>query len=210
MSAWSSSARAAAVVVCALSLVAACGSDGSKKAQPGAGGDAERGGSSNGQGDSPGGGTAGGAATGTLGSIWKQTKSEVLAFDSANAGIPKQAAVKIPAVYPVWETDTDAEMYTTFKDDQLWLYAFVQGSSSYFLVKAATIAGGDDVVMFQLATMSGIYTLDEGVLTRTSTSTNGTLLTSSTTTYEPYTEAFPPEGWPSEEVVLDLTTGGAP
>jgi hypothetical protein len=214
MSAWSSSARAVAVIVCALSAVVSCGSDNSSKAVPGAGGDSDSGGTGNdGQGDSPGagpgGGTQSGSGTGTFGSIWKQTKSEVLAFDSANGGIPKQAEVKIPALYPVWETDTDAEMYTTFKDDQLWLYAFVQGSSSYFLVKTAALVAAEDVITFQLATMSGIYTLSEGVLTRTSTNINGTLLASTTTTYEPYTDAFPPEGWPSQEVVLDLTTGGA-
>ena len=202
------------VIVCAMSLVVSCGSDDSKTAQPGVGGDAEGGSAGTGQGnspgDGPGGGTTSGSGTGTFGSIWKQTKSEVLAFDTANTGIPEQATVKIPALYPVWETATDAEMYTTFKDDQLWLYAFVQGSSSYFLVKAAAQVAADDVVTFQLASMSGIYTLNEGVLTRTSTNANGTLLASTTTTYEPYTDAFPPEGWPTKEVVLDLTTGGAP
>jgi len=210
MSAWSSPARAVTVLVCALSLAVACGGSDSKKAQPGAGGDAEGGstGQGNSPGNGPGGGTDSGSGPGTFGSIWKQTKSEILAFDSANAGIPQQAEVKIPDVYPVWETDTDAEMYTTFKDDQLWLYAFVQGNPSYFLVKVAAQAAGDDIVTYQLATMSGIYQLSEGVLTRTSTNTNGTLLTSTTTTYEPYTDAFPPESWPSEEVVLDLTTGG--
>jgi len=203
------------VIVCAMSLVVSCGSSDSKTALPGAGGDEASGGTGNdGQGDSPGdgpgGGTDSGSGPGTFGSIWKQTKSEVLAFDPASGGIPAQAEVKIPALYPVWETDADAEMYTTFKDDQLWLYAFVQGSSSYFLVKAAAQTAADDVVTFQLASMSGIYSLSDGVLTRMSTNTNGTLLTSTTTTYEPYTDAFPPEGWPSEEVVLDLTTGGAP
>jgi hypothetical protein len=184
MSAWSSSssARAVAVIVCATGLVVACGSTDSKTAQPGAGGEAEGGiagtGQGNSPGDGPGGGTDSGPRTGTLGSIWKQTKSEVLAFDTANSGIPAQAEVTIPALYPVWETDTDAEMYTTFKDDQLWLYAFVQGSSRYFLVKTATLAAAEDVVMFQLATMSGIYSLSEGVLTRTSTNTSGTILAS--------------------------------
>lgn len=202
-------------MVCGLGLIAACGSDSTSKALPGAGGDAANGGASNvgqgnGPGDGPGGGTDSGPGTGTFGAIWKQTKSEVLAFDSANGGLPEQAEVKIPDLYPVWETDADAEMYTTFKDDQLWLYAFVQGSASYYLVKTAAQAAGDDVITFQLASMSGIYTLSEGVLTRTSTNATGTLLASSTTTYEPYTDAFPPEGWPSEEVVLDLTTGGAP
>ena len=192
-----------------------CGSESSSKALPGAGGDDASGGTGNdgqgdGPGDGPGGGTESGSKTGTFGSIWKQTKSEVLAFDSANGGIPQQADVKIPALYPVWETDTDAEMYTTFKDDQLWLYAFVQGNSRYFLVKVEALAAADDVVTFQLASMSGIYTLSEGVLTRTSTSVHSKLLASTTTTYTPYTGAFPPEGWPSEEVVLDLTTGGAP
>lgn len=210
MSAWSFSARAVTVVVCALSLAVACGSGSSKKAQPGAGGAAEGGSGSTGQGDGPSGGTDSAAGPGSFGSIWKQTKSEVLAFDPTNGGIPEQAEVKIPAVYPVWETDTDAEVYTTFKDDQLWLYAFVQGNASYFLVKTAAQAAGDDIITYQLASMSGIYQLSEGVLTRTATLTNGSLLASTTTTYEPYTDTFPPESWPTDEVVLDLTTGGAP
>lgn len=211
MPAWSFSARAVVVAACALSLIVSCGSDNSSKAQPGAGGDAERGGAGNvGQGDGPGGGTDSGTGTGTFGSIWKQTKSEVLAFDAASGGIPELAEVEIPNAYPVWETDTDAEMFTTFKGDQLWLYVFVHGSSSYFLVKTAAQAAADDVVTFQLAGMSGVYTLSEGVLTRSSTFANGNLLASSTTTYEPYTEAFPPQSWPNQEVVLDLTTGGAP
>jgi hypothetical protein len=200
-------------MVCALGLVVSCGSDDSK-AHPGAGGDAANGATGNdGQGDSPGngpgGGTDSGSGTGTLSSIWKQTQSEILAFDATNGGIPELAEVKIPELYPVWETDAGAEVYTTFKDDQLWLYAFVQGSPSYYLVKTATQPAADGIVTFQLASMSGIYTLDEGVLTRSSTFTSGNLLASSTTTYEPYTDAFPPEGWPSEEVVLDLTAGGA-
>lgn len=219
MSAWSRPARAAALAACALSLVVACGNNNSSKALPGAGGDAELGGAGNqGQGGSPEEGPRGGrngagadsGPTGTSSSIWKQTKSEILAFDSANGGLPTQGQVKIPDVYPVWETDAEAEIYTTFKDDQLWLYAFVQGSESYYLVKTAAPAAGDDVRTYQLASMSGIFTLEDGVLTRVSTHLNGTLLASVSTTYEPYTDTFPPDGWPSEEVVLDLTAGGAP
>jgi len=213
MTAWSFCARAATVIGCALSLVVSCGSDDSSKAQPGAGGEVE-GGSSHGGGTSstgakPGGGSDSGPGTGELGSIWKQRTAELLVFSTTGTGIPTQANVELPDLYPVPEQDAEVEMYTSIQDGTLLTYAFVHGADSYYLVKSPLL-GSDDTYQFQLGSMSGIYTLEDGVLKRMSTSSNETSVTTMTTIYEPYSGDFPPDSWPTEEVVLDMTTGGAP
>lgn len=208
--------RAALVIGCALSLVVSCGSNDASKAQPGAGGESDgagrggsdRGGTSN-TGAKPGGGSNSGPGTGELGSIWKQRTAELLAFDTSGTGIPTQANVELPDLYPVPETDSEVEMYTSIQDGQLLTYAFVHGTDSYYLVKSPLL-GSDDTYQFQLGSMSGIYTLEDGVLKRMSTSATETTLTTMTTIYEPYSGDFPPESWPTKEVVLDMTTGGAP
>jgi hypothetical protein len=203
------------VIGCALSLVVSCGSDGSPRAQPGAGGEIEGGGTdgSDGGGTSstgakPGGGSSSGPGTGELGSIWKQSTAELLVFGT-DTGIPTQANVELPDLYPVPETDAEVEMYTSIQDGQLLTYAFVHGADSYYLVKS-TLLGSDDTYQFQLGSMSGIYTLEDGVLKRMSTSSTETTVTTMTTIYEPYSGDFPPESWPTKEVVLDMTSGGAP
>lgn len=209
-------ARAATVIGCALSLVASCGSDGSSKAQPGAGGEIEGGGTdgtdgggTSNTGAKPGGGSDGGLGTGELGSIWKQRTAELLVFDAASPALPTEANVELPDLYPVPETDAEVEMYTSIQDGQLLTYAFVHGADSYFLVKSSLV-GSEEAYQFQLGSMSGIYTLEDGLLKRLSTSATATTVTTMTTIYEPYSGDFPPESWPTKEVVLDMTTGGAP
>ena len=208
--------RAALVIGCALSLVVSCGSDDASKAQPGGGGESDgagrdgtdAGGTSN-TGAKPGGGSDSGPGSGELGSIWKQKTAELLVFDATGSGFPTQANVELPDLYPVPEHDAEVEMYTSIQDGVLLTYAFVHGADSYYLVKSPLL-GSVDTYQFQLGSMSGVYTLEDGVLKRLSTSSSETTVTTTTTIYEPYSGDFPPESWPTKEVVLDMTTGGAP
>lgn len=221
---FSSPGRAFGALILALGVTVACGGDDSSDEDDGgASGEsnAGRGGSATG-GRSGSGGTSGGgneageasggslnSPSGSFGSIWKQSQAEVMTFSVSGGGLPTEATVDLPALYPVPETDAEVEMYQSIRDGVLLTYAHVVDAPSYYLVKSPVTAL-DDSYYLALGTMSGIYTLEDGVLTFATQFSTSVAFGTSTTRFEPYTGDFPPPDWPSEVVELDLTTGGAP
>lgn len=217
-----SPARALGALILALGVTVACGGDdssdddgGAGESNAGRGGGSGLGGSSGRGGSSGGGNEAGEAAGGSMNgpsgsfdSIWKQSRAEVMTF-SLTSGTPTEATVDLPTLYPVPETDAEVEMYQSIRDGVLLTYAYVVDAPSYYLVKSPVTAL-DDSYYLALGTMSGIYTVEDGVLTFATTFSTSVAVGSSTTRYEPYTGDFPPPDWPTEMVELDLTTGGAP
>jgi hypothetical protein len=204
-------ARATALGACVLGLVVACGGDDSSKAEPGVGGDGSGNTGNTGTGNTGSGNTGGNtsAENGEFGSIWKQLKSEVLVYDTESGGLPKNHELDMPALYPVPETDREVEMYVSIKDDQLVTYAFVQGTTSYYVVKSELLGSADDGYAFSELGHSGNYLIDDGVLMRTDTFGSNTSFATTQTTYQKYTGDFPPQDWPTEVVELDLTKEGA-
>ncbi len=204
-----------------LAVANACGSDDSSPAATGGtGGHVGAGANGSGGTGAIGAGNEGGAesggstssAPGTLDSIWKQASADVLAFDTATTAIPKQVTVAIPGLYsvPDADRDDDVEVYQSIQNDELFTYAYPSGASSYYLIKSP-LSGAGGVYSYSLGSkFSGIFELQSGVLTFMASFSVGTLVGTSTTHFEKYTGGFPPAAWPSDEVVLDLTTGGAP
>jgi hypothetical protein len=215
-----SSRLAFGALVVALSVTVACGGDDSSDdgdgGASGEGNSAGRGGSSGRGGTSGGGNEAGegsggsmSSAKGTFDSVWKQSQAEVTTFSLTGGGVPTEATVNLPALYPVPDTDSEVEMYQAFRDGMLFTYAHVVDTPSYYLVKSPVTAV-DDGYYLSLGLISGLYTLEDGVLTFSTQFSTSTAVGMSTSRFEPYTGDFPPPDWPSEMVELDLSTEGAP
>jgi hypothetical protein len=209
--------RAAGVLVVALGVAGACGGssddDDDSAGSGGAGGTSGKG--SGGTGGWGGGGNEGGGGSGgttsnpgTIDSIWKQVEAEVMTFNTTG-GVPMQATVELPALFPVPDTDAEIEIYQAIRGSVLHTYAHVDGAPSYYLVKTALTSSGS-VYLHTLGIMSGIYELEDGVLTFSATLAYGSSFATSKTRFEAYSGDFPPPDWPAEVVELDLTTGGAP
>jgi hypothetical protein len=239
MAVWLTSGRALGALVVGLSVASACGGgDSTNRGKTGTGGSAgvaakgngassgqaETGGTADnaggngdtGNGGSPASGESGGStssAPGTLDSIWKRAKADVFVFDSANpTTIPQQVTVDVPGIISVPDADANdnVEVYESIQNDTLLTYAHVSGAPSYYLIKMA-LSGASGVYSYSLdSKLSGIYELQNGLLTFTASFNLGTVTGTSTTHYAQYTGKFPPSAWPKTVVTLDLTTGGAP
>jgi hypothetical protein len=212
--------RALGALFATLAMANACGSDQPAAGSRGTGG--ASGAVANGSGGTgavgagnEGGADSGGSTSstpGTFDSIWKQASSDVLALDTASTSIPKQATVSVPGLYsvPDADMDDDVEVYQSIQNDELFTYAYVSGAQSHYLIKSP-LSGAGGIYSYALGSkFSGIFQLQNGILTFIASFSVGTLVGSTTTRYEKFVGDFPPPAWPSEEVVLDLTTGGAP
>ncbi|MFZ5892755.1 MAG: hypothetical protein ACOY0T_16975 [Myxococcota bacterium] len=153
------------------------------------------------------GGTGGKSSSGDFSSVWRFENVEVTYLDSTTPTMPKDATATFPSAIEVPADGREAEFLRQFEADQLVTYAYYAGESAYYRLTETALKTEDSYVVSS-GNSGHVFTLEEGKLIDTSTSSFGSAFVISKTTYRKLEGAFPPSGWPSQ-FVTHAVTGGA-
>jgi hypothetical protein len=203
-SVWSSRALQIACL-CTAVAIAACSSDKSKAPQA-SGGDASDGPSGSGNSDSGGTDSGGPGEPGDFGAIWRRASAELTLIDATNPAATKSINLDIPNKVTHDEYETDVELFEQIKDDQLIVYAHYEDAEIYYRVVTPLQKADDTYILQSGAGLSGMYSLEDGVLKLSQTQATETKVVLSETLYENYAGDFPPADWPTEVVELEGAT----
>lgn len=210
---------AATGVLCLGGVVAACGgSDHDSAPADGAGGESNLTPANGAGGDgnvTPGDANSGTESTGGqqpgvtggLEGVWRAVSTELVALDSADPFAITQKTLELPAAVSLPEQDGKTELCLAIEDGQLVTYAYHDGDEGYYRL-LQPLSGADNVYQLLSSTKAESFLFDEGALTSMSTRTQGTLILSSTTSYEKLAK-FPPSGWPAQVIEVDVEKIGA-
>jgi hypothetical protein len=138
---------------------------------------------------------------GTIDSIWKRATTHITAIN-ATSSPPSffDDTVALPATVPSAEFgDHQVESFQQIKDDTLITYFLKAGDTVYYRA-TEPLTHLDEIYATQVADLSRLFELKEGLLVETFQYTVGVNLIVNETTFTAYTGSFPPKSWPTKAI----------